>query len=255
MTSSTTGRGGGVEALLGGSGGALLGYLASWPIGGWRMPAVAIAVAVIAGLNGALSGWRRVYAWRTPDGVLAFVLDSTWATLPTLVGLVTHCVALRDGGYEPSLSVRRNCHVYRRGAFLKRGYALTVGNVISSAGDLDVASHRKLVTDHEAVHVWQARTFGPLYLPLYGLWSAGAALAAIMVWLRRGRQLPLGKVVETCSYYLNPFEWWAYSRQDYWPPRGKLAGLGWKRPAAKPLAAVRAARTRHAEQRAVDRRR
>ena len=40
-----------------------------------------------AGVNGVLSGWRRVYAWRTPEGVLAFVVDSTWASLSTLIAM------------------------------------------------------------------------------------------------------------------------------------------------------------------------
>lgn len=232
----------GAEALFTGVGGALLGLAVGWPIGGLVHPAVAVVMAVVGGANGVVSGWRGVYAWRTTDGVLAWLLDSTWAALPTMVGLLAHGVAMRGGGYEASLSVRQNRHVYRGGLYLKRGYALTVGNVISSAGDLGPAGRRTLITDHEAVHVWQARAFGPFYLPLYGLWSAGGAVAGLVLWLRRGRRQPLGKLIETCSYYLNPFEWWAYSRQDYWPPKGKVAGIGWKRPAARPLTAIRAAR-------------
>ena len=228
------------EAVAVALGGALLG----WEFGRLLHPVVGFAMAVVAGANGAIGGWRGVYGWRGTDGSLAFLLDSTWATPPVAVGLLTHVVALvsRRAGYEPSLSRRQHRHVYRRGARLKPGFALTVGNVISGAGNVDGPRRRKLITDHEGVHVWQARTFGPLYLPLYLAWSAGGALAGLVLWLRRGRRQPLGKVVESCSYYLNPFEWWAYSRQDYWPPAGKVADLGWKRPAARPLAAVRAAR-------------
>jgi hypothetical protein len=49
----------------------------------------------------------------------------------------------------------------------------------------------------------------------------------------------MAKVVETYAYYLNPLEWWAYSRDDHWPPSGKVAGIGWKRPAVRPLHSVR----------------
>ena len=49
------------------------------------------------------------------------------------------------------------------------------------------------------------------------------------------RDQPVAKVVESCAYYLNPFEWWAYSRDDHWPPSGKVAGLGWRRPIVRPL--------------------
>jgi hypothetical protein len=51
-------------------------------------------------------------------------------------------------------------------------------------------------------------------------------------------------VVESCAYYLNPFEWWAYSRDDYWPPKGKVADLGWKRPCCRPLSQVKFDRVR-----------
>ena len=50
---------------------------------------------------------------------------------------------------------------------------------------------------------------------------------------------PIGKVVETYAYYLNPLEWWAYSRDDHWPPSGKIAGIGWKRPAVRPFTLTR----------------
>jgi hypothetical protein len=192
-------------------------------------------------VNGAVSGWRGTYAWRRPVGWLAFVLDSTWATLPAVGALVAHAVAAAQhgGGHAPELGHRQNRHVYRRGACLKRGYAFTIGNVISAAGDVDKPRRRRLITDHEDVHVWQSRWFGPLYPVLYGLWSVGGVAGGVITWLRRGRREPLAKVIESCSYYSNPFEWWAYSRDDHWPPGGKVADLGWKRAAARPLATLR----------------
>ncbi|MEQ1699586.1 MAG: hypothetical protein ABMA25_05720 [Ilumatobacteraceae bacterium] len=230
------------EAVAVATGGALLG----WAPGRLVHPSVGIAMALVAGANGAIGGWRGVYGWRRPSGWLAFVLDSTWATLPVMVGLLTHVVALvsRSAGYEPSLSHRQHRHVYRRGAHLKPGFALTVGNVISGAGNVDGPRRRRLITDHEAVHVWQARWFGVLYLPLYGLWAAAAAVVGVLVWVGPRREQPLGKVVESCAYYLNPFEWWAYSRDALWPPPGLLHGFGWRRAAARPLAEVRRPRVR-----------
>ena len=58
----------------------------------------------------------------------------------------------------------------------------------------------------------------------------------------RHRDQPIGKVVETYAYYLNPLEWWAYSRDDHWPPGGKIAGIGWKRPAVHAFASNRQGR-------------
>ncbi len=224
------------EALLVGVAGAVLG----WAVGGLIAPIAAAAMAVVAGGNGIISGWRGVYAWRTHRGPLAFVLDSTWATLPVAAGLLAHLAAIasKDGGYERSLSHRQNRHVHRGGAHFQTGFALTVGNVISSAGDVSRARRRKLITDHETVHIWQARWFGPSYLVLYLGWTAVGALGGVLLWLRRGRKEPLAQIVESCSYYLNPFEWWAYSRDNLWPPPGLTAGVGWRRPMVRPLAQV-----------------
>ena len=64
-------------------------------------------------------------------------------------------------------------------------------------------------------------------------------LGGVLVWLRRGRKEPLGTMIESCSYYTNPFEWWAYSRDDLWPPPGLVVGIGWRKAAVRPLADVR----------------
>lgn len=235
-----------VPSLAEAVGVAVAGALLGWSAGGLLHSVLGVVMAVVAGINAAIGGWRGVYGWRRRSGWLAFVLDSTWATLPVAVGLLTHVVALvsRRPGYEASLSRRQHRHVYRRGARLKPGFALTIGNVISGAGNVDGPRRRKLITDHEAVHVWQARWFGPLYLPIYGLWAAAAAVFGVALWLGPRRGQRLGKVVESCAYYLNPFEWWAYSRDALWPPPGLLQGLGWRKPAARPLADVRRPRVR-----------
>ena len=217
---------------------AVVGALLGWFVGGLMHSVVGVAMALVAGANGAFSGWRHAYAWRSARGLVAFVLDSTWATIPVAAGLVAHVVALASddrGGFECSLSYRQNRHVYRGGAHLQTGFALTVGNVISSAGDLSRARRRKLITDHEAVHIWQARWFGPLYVVLYLGWTGLGALVGVLLWLRRGRREPLGQMVESCSYYLNPFEWWAYSRDNLWPPPGLTAGVGWRKPVVRPM--------------------
>lgn len=225
---------------------AVVGVALGWFAWSWLDQWLGAVAAVVAGLNGAISGWRRIYPWRLTAGVIGFVLDSTWAVIPTAGGLLAHAGAALRGqpGYDVSLSRRRNRHVYRRGVALKPGYALTVGNVVSGAGNLDSARRRRLITDHEYVHVWQARWFGPVYLVLYGLWAALGAFAGAVLWLVRGRRrgTRFGVMVESVAYYLNPFEWWAYSRDDLWPPPGKVPDLGYRRAATRPLAQVRMAR-------------
>jgi hypothetical protein len=213
------------------AGGVLAG--ASWSLIGLGWPA-----AAIGGANGAISGARGTYGWRSITGPLAFVLDSTWALPMTGAALAAHGVAAAQGprsAYLPRLSGRANRHVYTRGLRLRRGFAITVGNVVNGAGDVTSARRERLVTDHEDVHIWQARWFGPLYPVLYVGWMVVGGAVGAGVWLFRRRGQRFVDVVETCGYYLNPFEWWAYSRDDRWPPPRKLAGLGWSRPCVRPF--------------------
>ena len=118
---------------------------------------------------------------------------------------------------------------------------MTIGNTVNGVGEQVHTSPRRqrLVTDHEDVHVWQGRWFGPLYPLLYGGWMVAGAVAGTVVWTLRRREAGLAQVVDTCAYYLNPFEWWAYSRDGHWPPTNKVVGLGWRH-------AVRAAAQRDA---------
>ncbi|MFV0306731.1 MAG: hypothetical protein ACK5OX_03180 [Desertimonas sp.] len=217
-----------VTAIAGGALAASVGVLVARPV-----PA-----GFVGAVNGAVSGARGVYRWRRPEGWVAFVLDSTWGLAMTTVAVGAHAVAATQqgqGGYVEPLSRRQNRHVYERGVRVRRGFVLSLGNTISQVGASVRTSPPRLrmVTDHEDVHVWQARWLGPIFPVLYAGWSVAGGVVGIAVWAARRRSEPLGQVVETCAYYLNPLEWWAYSREDRWPPPGKLAGLGWRRPAAR----------------------
>ena len=101
------------ESVATGAAGAALAGLLGWLI----HPVVAWVVARIALLNGLISGWRGIYSWRRREGWVAFVLDSTWATLPIVLSLIAHLLAAatRTGNLDPSLSLRQNRHVYRGG--------------------------------------------------------------------------------------------------------------------------------------------
>ena len=228
-------RGTAAEAAAAGAAGGVLGGAVASLIG---MPAVGAAVGVA---NGVLSGRRGIYDWSSRKGVGAFVLDSTWSIGNTASSLAAHALgAVRgDPQYRDTLSFRQNRHVYGRGFQPRKGFAITLGNVINGAGDTTRARRAKLVTDHEDVHVWQSRWFGPAFAPLYIGWMVGGAVAGSVVWATARRDEPFGKVVESCAYYLNPFEYWAYSRDDYWPPKQLVQGLGPIKPAVRSFASFR----------------
>lgn len=231
-TQTESPRGGSLleAAAVGVFGGVFAGVVGA-PLG------LAVPFAAVGAANGVVTGWRRIYAWGCADGPVAFALDSTWALPMTAAGLVSQVLGLvrRRPGFDAPLSVRANRMVFARGFVPRRGFAITVGNVISGAGDTRVPRRRRLVTDHEDVHIWQSRWFGPLYPLMYGSWMLVGGVVGAGVWVARGRREPFAKVVESCAYYLNPLEWWAYSRDDHWPPSGKVPGLGWRKPIVRPL--------------------
>lgn len=224
-----------VEVATAAALGAALGAAAGSLVG------LAVPAAIVAGLNGAISGRRGIYDWKSRKGLTAFTLDSTWALATTTAAVGSHAIGAVRGqpGYSAELSERHNRHVYERGFQPRKGFAVTLGNVISGAGDLSKLRRAKLVTDHEDVHAWQARWFGPLYPVLYVGWMAGGVAMGTVVWATKKRDESFVKVVESCAYYLNPFEWWAYSRDDNWPPPGLISKLGWKNPAVRSFTSLR----------------
>lgn len=183
---------------------------------------------------------------------MAFVLDSTWAAPMTFAALVAHGVAQVSPGrgrYVDALSTRQDRHVYAGGLRVRKRFVVALGNTVNNAGAVVVHSVRRqqLVRDHEDIHIWQARLFGPLFPVVYVGWTIVAGAAGAVVWLvRRPQDASLARVVETYAYFLNPFEWWAYSRDGSWPPPGMVAGLGWRRPLVRPISA----RATHPAQRA-----
>jgi hypothetical protein len=165
---------------------------------------IAIAVAVS---HGVLAIALRIYAWRTWKGWAAFMLDHTWGLVGTALALLLHLVNLVwPGGprYVDGLSRGQNRFVYDGGFGFGR-FAFTQGTVVSnlnrSRGDL---------VDHENLHVWQSRLFGPLFQTTYVAWFLLGALAGTLM-------APFAKqswyqTVTDVAYLDNPWETWAYKR-------------------------------------------
>lgn len=212
------------EALATSAAGAVLGGLVGTL---WGSPRLG---ALVGGVHGWLAGRRRIYEWRHRRGVVAFVLDHTWA-LPTTIGgtvaltasVLRHRLTGVDPGFDELLSHRRNRFVFRRGFVLRRGFALTVGTVVTGAADANgevTERRRRLVDDHEDVHVWQSRLLGPLYPALYASWFVAGAAFALVRRVSRRSSASLTDEVDTYAYYRNPFEWHAYTCDHNWPPAG-----------------------------------
>jgi hypothetical protein len=209
-----------VEAVLVGAGGAALGALT------FGLFEVAIVGGVIGGLNGVISGALGIYDWRSPRGALAMLIDSSWG-LPLIAGsMFLHAANLitRSADYRTHLSSRSGYHVYGAGIYAKKGFVWTVGNVMSNTRPHD-ARRLQMLERHEALHVWQHRAFGPFYPFLYLSWMVAGGIIGTAIWLKRRGSL--ATTIETIAYYDNPFETWAYIRDERWPHPAADRTLSW----------------------------
>jgi hypothetical protein len=159
----------------------------------------ALAVAGIAGLIGAVYSAvafaRGVYGLG-PFSILGYLLDMSWSLPNTAASLLVWLPACMIAGgdfVEPNDKSRRSgTFVYRKNP-RGGGYdATTIGTVIGGGW-----------STHEEMHVWQARLFGILYMPVY-------VLSLLLNLLFR---LCTGKVQDLTmqAYYRICFEDWAYS--------------------------------------------
>jgi MFS family permease len=155
----------------------------------------ALVGGLIGGVYSAVAFGRGIYS-AAPLSIVGYVLDMSWSLLNTAASLLVWLPACMIAGgnfLDPDDKSRRSgTFVYQenpRGG----GYdATTVGTVIAGGW-----------SSHEEVHVWQARMFGPLYLPLYGL----SLLLNMLFRLCTGKTEEIAKQ----AYYRVCFEDWAYS--------------------------------------------
>ena len=229
-----------IEAALATAAAAGIGYLTGLGLSelGIGDTTTTVALASTAGVNGLFGGIRQVYKWRSVPGCIAFVIDSSWALITTTIGNILNIVNLfwRNSEYRPDFSRRRNRHVFRGGFALKPGFANTQGCVISNAGkrkDEPLENQRDFIENHEGLHVWQQRWFGPLFPLGYVVWAVVGIIVAAGYWIfsarRRAEKIRLGRLIETAAYYDNPFEFWAYKKDDHWENNSAEPALKWRR--------------------------
>ena len=139
--------------------------------------------------------------------ILGFLLDMSWSLLNTLAGFLVWIPACRIAGAKfitPTDDSRRSGTLAydknpRGGGYM----ATTIGTVIAGGW-----------SSHEETHVWQARIFGPSYMPAY----------IIALGLNIPFRLITGKTEKLTmeAYYRIPFEDWAY-----WGASTSGSGIKW----------------------------
>jgi hypothetical protein len=150
------------------------------------------------------------WAWRlyppSARGLLLALVDSTWSLPNTVAGLLFMAFALARGNVVDRAFTRHRGIVGLRHGVI-RGFATTIGPV--------QAGLSARVNRHEAVHVLQARLFGPLYLPLVLLnWAVATVLPYWLLYHDRAAE-PINSVVAYFRHGVYPHTWheeWAYRR-------------------------------------------
>src|SRR5215467_7427663 len=159
----------------------------------------ALAMAGVGGIIGAVYSAvafaRGVYGLG-PFSILGYLLDMSWSLPNTAASLLVWLPAcmIAGGDFVPpdDKSRRSGTFVYRKNP-RGGGYdATTIGTVIGGGW-----------STHEEMHVWQARMFGFLYMPIYLL----SLLLNLLCRLCTGKTQAI--VME--AYYRVCFEDWAYS--------------------------------------------
>lgn len=162
---------------------------------------IAAGVGAFAGM---FCGIWRIYDW-DGLGVPAFLLDSTWGLSGTTNAALLHLINFAWGDHaDEDFDRRRNNHRYKRGFAIKQPFAFTQGNVMSN---LKVDSSNDL-WDHENLHVWQNRLFGPLFTLTYVGWMVLLFIPSLIV--AAVTKSSLGDTIMALCYYNNPWEVWAY---------------------------------------------
>jgi RHS repeat-associated protein len=167
---------------------------------------IAVGAAIAGGFNGVVSGMTQIYDWTSPIGWLSFLSDSSWGLLGTTLGDLLMTVNVFYGSkakYRDDLSHRQNRHVYD-GGFGFGNFAFTQGNVTSNLNGRGAGS----LIDHETLHIWQNRIFGPIFTVTYVAWMVVGAIVGGVVGLFVNQKW--SQSVEDVAYRDNPWETWAY---------------------------------------------
>jgi RHS repeat-associated protein len=184
--------------------GAALGY---WAGGGYPIiggQTLATAFAFSGAINGAVSGYQRIYNYYTGD----FFLDSTWNNPGSAAGMLFYGANEMAGAdYSPEHSERQGRHVFENG--ITDRSATTMGSTFSFKN-----GYNDSIGGHEMVHVWQQRIGGGGYHAIYGGWYLAAGIAGTTYGVLSGDEKPL-KRGELWAYYYNPGELMAYGTQNW----------------------------------------
>ncbi len=196
------------SAIAGLFGGGLWdGFKSGWTAG-WTWATtdtLGMIVTALFGILGLIHGIRLAQAESYfGAGFFALIWDHLWSLPNTILGSVFALITLGIG-IDQSHSHGTGRLVLDNGIFAD--FDTTIGNV--------TAGH--IVDDHEGMHVWQARIFGPF---LYPIWIVNYVINTVLPWwlfLTSPGPADFGKYFVCGVYPYTLFEIWAYAVQGSKP--------------------------------------
>lgn len=169
----------------------------------------AVGAGIVGGLSAvfAISFGRAVAQGRPYAGGLGAwrcFVDATWSSVNTWAGAAYYAIhRLTGNSHDLAKSAGKGSIWLTRGVVAK--YATTIGTV--------KAGSSSAIDRHEEVHIFQARLFGPLYIPLVILNYVVATVVPYWLLFRDKARYP---ITGFASYFENgvyPHVWnelWAY---------------------------------------------
>ena len=194
-----------VSSLLGlFAGGMWSGFIEGFTTGwNWSFgTTTGLIVSALFAVLGMIHGIKlaKAESYFGTGGFLAFLWDHLWSLPNTIVGSVFALITV-TGGIDKSMSKGTGRLVLVDRIF--SDFDTTFGNV--------TAGNDPTISDHEALHVWQARLFG---LFLYPLWFINYVINTIVPWwifLLKDKPADFGKYFVCGVYPYTVFELWAYT--------------------------------------------
>jgi hypothetical protein len=180
-----------------------------------------VAGLLAGGVPGAAYGWAVAafvpYDLTSARGIVRYAADLSWSLPNTWLGAVLLTGNLLAGNRVVAELSRHGGSLHlARGTLPVMGgvrYVTTVGTVVAGIAVPDVSPAGRALLAHERGHVWQARLFGPAYVPAV---LANYAVAAVLPvwWLWHDHAAyPIRSVATYFQHGVYPHVWneeWCY---------------------------------------------
>ena len=195
------------------------GLLAVTAIAGTPAYTGAVVLGLVMTAYGIVAAWLGTYDLTTGKGWLMLLVDLTWSLPNTVFGAVTGLWLYAFFGRPSAANSAGRGWI----TFAARGTSGFGVTVLQTLGTVNIGGSGQ----HERMHLLQARIFGPLYLPLFGLFYVVTFLIQCLFTVPWGLILKAAGARTTAHlsppsssavsgfwgwiYFATPFEVWAYA--------------------------------------------